>query len=594
MPLPRLRLVALAAGAALLLTPLAPAGAAEPGSLDALAAAQGRRFGTAVDDAGLADPAYTTVAAREFGRVTPANAMKWDAVEPRQGAFSFARGDALVDFARAHGQQVRGHTLVWHSQLPGWVAALPAAQVRGAMENHIAQVAGHWKGKIHTWDVVNEPFNDDGTFRTTSPFYAAMGEDYIAYAFRAARAADPDAKLYLNDYNTEGSGAKADAMYRLASRLKAQGVPLDGVGFQVHLATQYGFPYGMQANLQRFADLGLDVAITELDVRMPLPVDAAKTAVQNDYYRRAVEACLGVTRCESVTVWDFTDKYSWVPSAFPGQGSAALYDEQYRPKAAYDAVRQALGGSTTPPDTRAPSAPTGLTATAAGATSATLAWQAATDDTGVTGYDVYRDGARVGSAAATSYTDTGLSPSTAYRWTVRARDAAGNVSAASAEATATTAAGGGGGPGLVVQHRVNDQSATDNQIKPGLRLVNRGGAAADLSRVTLRYWFTGDGGSSAFSAWCDYAAVGCGAVREKVVALPAGRPGADHYLEVSFASGSLAAGASTGEIQLRVNKADWSAFTEADDHSYRVASSYADAPKVTAYVDGVLVHGIEP
>lgn len=186
--------------------------------------------------------------------------MKWDATEPARGQFSYTKGDAVVDFAGRHGQSVRGHTLVWHNQLPGWVSSLPADQTRSAMETHIANVAGHYQGEVYAWDVVNEPFNEDGTFRS-SPFHAAMGKDYITYALRAAKAADPDAKLYLNDYNIEGFGAKSDAMYDLVRELKAQGVPLDGVGFQAHLAVQYGFPDRMQENLQRFADLGLDVAI---------------------------------------------------------------------------------------------------------------------------------------------------------------------------------------------------------------------------------------------------------------------------------------------------------------------------------------------
>ena len=133
-------------------------------------------------------------------------------------------------------------------------------------------------------------------------------------------------------------------MYRLVSELVAEGVPIDGVGFQSHLAVQYGFPEGMRQNLQRFADLGLDVAVTELDVRMQLPADPAKLATQAGYYQRVFEACLAVTRCEGVTVWDYTDKYSWVPGAFPGQGAATLYDENLLPKPVYGTVRTALGG----------------------------------------------------------------------------------------------------------------------------------------------------------------------------------------------------------------------------------------------------------
>ena len=477
-----------------------PAQAAEPLTLHELAAAQGKYVGSATDNSELSDAPYAAILGSGFGRITPGNSMKWDATEPQQGRFTFERGDAITDFAQAHGQGVRGHTLVWHSQLPGWVAALPPEQVESAMTNHITQVAGHYRGAVEAWDVVNEPFNEDGTFRA-GPFLDAMGSDYIATALRAAHAADPDADLYINDYNTDGLGAKSDGMYRLVSELVAEGVPIDGVGFQSHLAVQYGFPEGMRQNLQRFADLGLDVAVTELDVRMQLPADPAKLATQADYYRRVFEACLAVTRCEGVTVWDYTDKYSWVPGAFPGQGAATLYDENLLPKPVYGTVRAALGG----------------------------------DD------------------------------------------------------------GGGGGPGtLKAQYRTQDQATGDNQIKPVLNLVNTGDTPVDLSTVTVRYWFSGEAGAASYTTWCDWSPLGCGTVTHRVVAAGTPKAGADHHLDVGFTGGTLAPGAATGDIQLRLNKTDWSNFDEADDYSHGTGTSYADAPKIAVRIGGALAWGIEP
>ncbi|MGW0600928.1 glycoside hydrolase family 6 protein [Streptomyces sp. NPDC002776] len=256
-------------------------------------------------------------------------------------------------------------------------------------------------------------------------------------------------------------------------------------------------------------------------------------------------------------------------------------------------------GGTDPGDTTAPTAPTALRATAKTASSVSLAWTAATDNVGVTGYDVYRNGTRVGSApaAGTTYTDTGLSAATAYSYTVRALDAAGNVSAASTALSVTTETGGGGpdpAGGLKIAYKNNDSSATDNAIRPGLRITNTGSAALDLTKVTARYYFTRDGGSPTVNAWCDYAAVGCSNVKLRVVPLSTPVAGADAYLEVAFSAGSLAAGRDTGDLQLRMAKSDWSAFNEVGDHSRTTATSYTDAPAIPGYLGTTLAWGTPP
>jgi len=325
---------------------VAPNADAAVAPLRDLAAAKGKYFGTAATVAELNDPAYRALGAREAGFLTVGNEMKWDATEPSRGRFTFTAADTVVAGGVAAKQQVRGHTLVWHNQTPSWVSDLAAADLRQAMLDHIATVAGRYCGQLYAWDVVNEAFDEDGT-RRQSFWQQKLGDGYLADAFRAARAADPTAKLYYNDYNTDGIGAKSDAVYELVRSFKQQGVPIDGVGFQGHLLLGQ-VPSTLRQNLQRFADLGVEVAITELDIRMTTPADPARLATQAADYAQVASACLAVTRCVGITTWGLSDKYSWIPSVFPGQGAALPFDEAFAPKPAYQALVQAFGGTTTP------------------------------------------------------------------------------------------------------------------------------------------------------------------------------------------------------------------------------------------------------
>ncbi|MFI1521851.1 endo-1,4-beta-xylanase [Kitasatospora cineracea] len=329
-----------------------PAGAAGT-TLRDLAEAKGSYFGTALTQSNLNSSTITAIAGTQFDMVTPGNEMKWDTTESSAGNFNFGPGDQIVSFAKAHSMRVRGHTLVWHSQLPNWVSSLPTAQVQAAMENHITTEATHYKGQVYSWDVVNEPFNEDGSLRTDA-FYNAMGSGYIADALRTAHAADPNAKLYLNDYNIEGLGAKSDAMYQLVSSLKQQGVPIDGVGFESHFIVGQ-VPSTLKANIQRFTALGVNVAITELDDRMPVPASAANLAQQATDYAYVVNSCLAVSGCVGVSQWGVGDPDSWIPGFFSGYGAATMYDDNYQPKAAYNAAVTALGGSTSSPSPSSPS-----------------------------------------------------------------------------------------------------------------------------------------------------------------------------------------------------------------------------------------------
>lgn len=303
-------------------------------TLGAQAAQSGRYFGTAVAAGRLGDGTYTGILDREFNSVTPENEMKWDTTEPSRGNFNFGPADQIVNRAIAHGQRMRGHTLVWHSQLPGWVSSIRDANtLRGVMNNHITTEMNHFKGKIYAWDVVNEAFADGGSGQhRSSVFQNLLGDGFIEQAFRTARTADPAAKLCYNDYSIEDwNAAKTQGVYRMVRDFKSRGVPIDCVGFQSHFGTG-GPPANFQTTLSNFAALGVDVQITELDIAQAPPTAYANT----------VRACMNVPRCTGITVWGIRDSDSWRSGENP-----LLFDRNGNKKPAYNAALTALGGTPT-------------------------------------------------------------------------------------------------------------------------------------------------------------------------------------------------------------------------------------------------------
>ncbi|RPA80870.1 glycosyl hydrolase family 10 protein [Ascobolus immersus RN42] len=314
------------------------------GLLDQKMKAKGKRyFGTALDAwhlSGSDQSNIKMIAGADFGAITHENSLKWDAVQPQQGNYQFGNADAVVNWATSNNRLLRGHTLVWHSQLPQWVHNInSASQLTQVIQNHINTVMGRYRGRIYAWDVVNEVFEENGTFRN-SVFYRLLGENFIDIAFRAARNADPNAKLYINDYNLDGPGPKIDAMIALIGRLRSRGVPIDGVGTQAHLIL--GQVGGVQSQLQRLAGTGLDVAITELDIRIQTPVTAQKLDQQYSDYQTVTRACLNVPRCVGISVWGISDKHSWVDSTFPSYDAPLLWDDWFNRKNAYWGVDNAL------------------------------------------------------------------------------------------------------------------------------------------------------------------------------------------------------------------------------------------------------------
>ena len=295
------------------------------------------------------DQQYRNVLASEFSSVSPENQAKWEFIHPQRDQYRFAEMDAIVEFAQQNGQVVRGHTLFWHSQNPAWLEQgnFSKDELRSILKDHITTVVGRYAGKIQQWDVANEILNGDGTLRTADNIWIReLGPEIIADAFRWAHEADPAAKLFFNDYGVESINSKSTAYVGLISKLLAEGVPVDGFAVQGHLSTQYGFPGDLKANLQRFDDLGLETAVTEIDVRMNIAAGTkpteAQLAKQASYYQQALEACLNVEDCKSFTIWGFNDKYSWVPVFFSGQGEATVMWEDYTRKPSYYALQSTL------------------------------------------------------------------------------------------------------------------------------------------------------------------------------------------------------------------------------------------------------------
>ncbi len=314
-----------------------------------IATARNFYVGAAVNtDALAAEPEYARVLGASFNQVTPENVMKFGLIHPSPGYYDWGPADALVKFAEDHGMRVHGHTLLWHQQLPPFIEdpKLTPADATKAMEEHIAAVVGRYKGRIAEWDVVNEAIDDNARPRD-SVWRRLVGPDYIEKAFRLAHAADPAAKLFYNDYNGEEMNAKSDAIYTMLRDLKQRGVPIDGVGLQMHI-TLAGPPDAKQVaeNIRRLSDLGLLVHISEMDVRQPIPPDTAALKRQGRAYREILQVCLAAPNCTEFTTWGFTDKHSWVPDFFPGFGDALLFDDQYKPKPAYDMLKDTLRAAT--------------------------------------------------------------------------------------------------------------------------------------------------------------------------------------------------------------------------------------------------------
>jgi len=313
-------------------------------TLRSVASISGRFFGAALNAAHLAESDYAAVASTELSFATPENEMKWASTEPTRGTFSFDRGDAITAFAAQNSILVKGHTLVWHNQLPSWVPAIQdATDLHDAMISHITQVVSHYRGQVVAWDVVNEAVADSGqSLLRNTIFYQYLGAGYVDDAFNAAHAADPDARLYYNDYGAEGMNQKSDAVYSLVQGMLSRGVPINGVGLEMHTSPTAASPSATDIgkNMKRLADLGLDVLISEMDVQ----ICASDLVAQSTRFHDIVAQCVAQPGCKAVTVWGVPDKYSWLNGQACATPHPLLFDDDYVAKPAYMAVMDAFLG----------------------------------------------------------------------------------------------------------------------------------------------------------------------------------------------------------------------------------------------------------
>jgi len=324
-------------------------------TLRSLAQSRSIAIGAAAPARLLTEPEFSAILASEFGQLEPENEMKFASIHPRPDSdpqpYNFAPADSLVAFAHDHSMLVRGHTLVWHKQVSEWVANgnLSASQLADVLHNHIRTVVARYTAKVYAWDVVNEAFDTDGSLRNTLWYNqpgigAGPSTKFIEQAFRWAHEADPSTKLFYNDYDAEEVNAKSDAIFAMARDFKKRGVPLDGVGFQAHLTLKFDEPAKLESfakNLERFAKLGLELHLTELDVRLD-DATPASFAAQAKLYGEVASICVRQPACKLIQTWGIADKHSWIPRAFPGHGWALLWDETYQKKPAYDALRAAF------------------------------------------------------------------------------------------------------------------------------------------------------------------------------------------------------------------------------------------------------------
>ncbi|WP_379395431.1 endo-1,4-beta-xylanase [Paenibacillus lentus] len=499
-------------------------------------------FGSAMSETVLSNSQYSNFFKDHFNWAVFENESKWYANETSKGNVNYTVADRMMQFAEENDITVRGHTVHWEVEQyqPSWVKSLQGNELRQAMDDRITSVVNHFKGKFVHWDVNNEMMH--GSF-----FKDRLGETIWPYMYQRTKELDPDAKLFVNDYNVISQPGDND--YKLhIQELLSQGAPIDGIGVQGHFGATID-PITVKQRLDNLATLNLPIWISEYDSTQP------NENIRADNLEALYRIAFSHPSVEGIMMWGF-----WAGNHWRG-ADAAIVNMDWSLNAAGQRYMALMDEWTT---------------NQSGTTSANGQYAFR----GFHGtYDV-----------------------TVSKGNLRTKKSFELEPGSGVLSVAVQLDDSGGEPepvptgDLKVQYKAGDINPNDNQFKPHFNIVNTGPAGVPLSELTLRYYFTTDGNDSLVFN-CDWAVVGCSNLSGKFVKLDTAAPEADAYLEISFtaSAGTLTAGGSTGEIQTRSHNSSWTNFNESNDYSFdSTKTTFANEEKVTLYRNGALVWGNEP
>ncbi|WP_110931738.1 endo-1,4-beta-xylanase [Paenibacillus bouchesdurhonensis] len=499
-------------------------------------------FGSAMSSTVLSNSQYSNFFKDHFNWAVFENESKWYSNETSKGNVNYSTADRMMEFAEANDITVRGHTVHWEVEQyqPSWVKNLQGSELRQAMDDRITSVVNHFKGKFVHWDVNNEMMH--GSF-----FKDRLGASIWPYMYQKTKELDPDAKLFVNDYNVISQPGDND--YKLhIQELLSEGAPIDGIGVQGHFGATID-PIVVKQRLDNLATLDLPIWISEYDSTQP------DENIKADNLEALYRTAFGHPAVEGIVMWGF-----WAGNHWRG-ADAAIVNMDWSLNAAGQRYMELMDEWTT----------------SESGTTSTNGQYAFRGFHGTYDVTVTKDNLRAKKSFELVPGDGALSVS------VQLKDS-------------------GGDPGpvptgdLKVQYKAGDTNATDNQFKPHFNIVNSGNAAVSLSELTLRYYFTTDG-NDALVFNCDWAVVGCSNLSGKFVKLDTATENADVYLEISFnaSAGAISAGGSTGEIQTRSHRSNWTNLNESNDYSFdSTKTSFTNWEKATLYRNGTLVWGNEP